>query len=43
MRLLHPDMYMIIIYVTQVKYTKYDDIIFNLEIVALWGRTSAYV
>ena len=41
--IMHRDMYMIHIYVTQVKYTINDYIIFNIEIVALRGRTSADV
>ena len=41
--IMHPDMYTIHIYVTQVKYTINDHIIFNIEVVALRGRTSADV
>ena len=41
--IVHPDMYMIHINVTQVKYTINDHIIFNREVVALRGRTSADV
>ena len=41
--IMHRDMYMIHIYVTQVKYTINDHIIFNIEIVALRGRTPADV
>ena len=41
--IMHRDMYMIHIYVTQVKYTINDHIIFHIEVVALRGRTSADV
>ena len=41
--IMHRDMYMIHIYVTQVKYTINDHTIFNIEVVALRGRTSADV
>ena len=41
--IMHRDMYMIHIYVTQVKFTINDHIIFNIEVVALRGRTSADV
>ena len=41
--IMHRDMYMIHIYVTQVKYTINDHIIFNIEFVVLRGRNSADV
>ena len=41
--IMHRGMYMIHIYVTQVKFTIIDHIIVNIEVVALRGRTSADV